>query len=77
MRNTDPEIGSFQKNKTWNYLKRTLPIWVYNFYSLFPLKLKIIRGTILKTKTTKVPNFLSLPYYSFEEFYEGSINKSD
>lgn len=28
MRNTDPEIGYFQKNKTWSYLKRTIPIYM-------------------------------------------------
>lgn len=61
MRNTDPEIGYFQKNETWSYLKRTLPIYLsLQFLQFVPTEIKNNEGNTFKTKTGKLPNFLSL-----------------
>lgn len=47
MRNTDPEIGYFQKNETWSYLKRTLPIYLsLQFLQFVPTEIKNNEGNI-------------------------------
>lgn len=45
VRNTDPEIGYFQKNKTWSYLKRTPPIYMgLQFLQFIPSEIKNNEG---------------------------------
>lgn len=45
MKNTDPEIGYFQKNETWSYLKRTLPIYMgLQFLQFIPTEIKNNEG---------------------------------